>query len=376
MAQANPFVVSTHGTSMLVLCYGNDRVCIKSPETFAELEEVAQQEFSLPAGQKLTFTSSNIDVSLGEPTRIRESVWHEIRLRVRKIAVSVTAGLVPVPPAVADNQIAQDIPRVHVPPPDDPAPEDQLHPAAEPPDEPEENLATEDPADDLHEPEPEPDAQGEASGNENAGASELEANITRNDDDDEDPQPDAPLVKSAAKHRASITSNHSQVPDREPTPPPQASFLRNRDAGQEEAAPDPVASPPRVPSAKVKREPGNRAAAQGNKAQHEEIPDASQSEPANVQPVSEKLLINIAHRASKQQAMFHVRPNSRVSKVVAGACKSFRLDYDSAQLFLIVTMEEDGEEMEHLFECDIGDTMSRVGAEEGSKFIIKMVGDM
>ncbi|KAH7911324.1 hypothetical protein BJ138DRAFT_1150949 [Hygrophoropsis aurantiaca] len=72
--------------------------------------------------------------------------------------------------------------------------------------------------------------------------------------------------------------------------------------------------------------------------------------------------------------MFHVRPSSRVSKVVAGACKSFRLDQDSAQLFLIVTMEEDGEEMEHLFECENGDTMARVGVEEGSSFIIKEQG--
>jgi hypothetical protein len=45
-----------------------------------------------------------------------------------------------------------------------------------------------------------------------------------------------------------------------------------------------------------------------------------------------KLVISIQHRPSAQHAQFSAKPRTRVGKILAGACKSFRLDVNVSVL--------------------------------------------
>ncbi|KAH7911323.1 hypothetical protein BJ138DRAFT_937151 [Hygrophoropsis aurantiaca] len=88
MAEA-PFMVTTAGTSLMVLCHEDNCVCVRSPESFSDLEEVSRLEFSLPAKRPIKFISSHLDVNMGRPTKIRRCAWPDIRPYARKIAVSL-----------------------------------------------------------------------------------------------------------------------------------------------------------------------------------------------------------------------------------------------------------------------------------------------
>ncbi|KAH7883334.1 hypothetical protein F5I97DRAFT_1904218 [Phlebopus sp. FC_14] len=92
---------------------------------------------------------------------------------------------------------------------------------------------------------------------------------------------------------------------------------------------------------------------------------------------NQRLVIRIAHRASKQESKFTTKSSTRVSKVVSGACKSFGLDAKQAALYLIVDIEDEDEMTENFFLCHMDDTMARAGAEHDteSRFLLTIAGD-
>ncbi|KAG2121728.1 hypothetical protein DEU56DRAFT_92311 [Suillus clintonianus] len=107
-------------------------------------------------------------------------------------------------------------------------------------------------------------------------------------------------------------------------------------------------------------------------------PEATQeSEPAP-ELAHTKLVISIQHKPSAQHAQFSTKPRTRVGKVLIGACKSFRLDANVAQLYLVVVTQNDqGFKEEDYFLCDRDETVETavVGVEGRAEFMIRMPED-
>ncbi|KAG1818190.1 uncharacterized protein BJ212DRAFT_1349386 [Suillus subaureus] len=91
-----------------------------------------------------------------------------------------------------------------------------------------------------------------------------------------------------------------------------------------------------------------------------------------------KLVISIQHKPSAQHAQFSTKPHTRMGKVLTGACKSFRLDVNVAQLYLVVVTQSDqGLKEEDYFLCDRNETVEAavVGVEGRAEFMIRMPED-
>lgn len=110
-----------------------------------------------------------------------------------------------------------------------------------------------------------------------------------------------------------------------------------------------------------------------------------------------KLVVSIQHKPSAQHAQFSAKPQTRIGKVLAGACKSFRLDVNvsvlptfalsvprlifslcRAQLYLVVvTQNDEGLKEEDHFLCDRNETVETaiVGVEGRANFMIRMPED-
>ncbi|OAX33309.1 hypothetical protein K503DRAFT_532880 [Rhizopogon vinicolor AM-OR11-026] len=102
-----------------------------------------------------------------------------------------------------------------------------------------------------------------------------------------------------------------------------------------------------------------------------------EAEPAPELP-NIKLVISIQHRPSVQQAQFSVKSRTRVGKLLAGACKSFRLDVNVAQLYLVIVTENDqGLKEEDYFLCDKDEMVENAiaGMGERVEFMIRMPED-
>ncbi|KAG2353165.1 hypothetical protein BDR07DRAFT_1615109 [Suillus spraguei] len=87
---------------------------------------------------------------------------------------------------------------------------------------------------------------------------------------------------------------------------------------------------------------------------------------------------NIQHKPSAQHAQFSTKPHTRIGKVLTGACKSFRLDINVAQLYLVViTQNEQGLKEEDYFLCDRNETVETaiIGVEGRAEFMIRMPED-
>ncbi|KAG1719753.1 hypothetical protein EDB19DRAFT_628000 [Suillus lakei] len=107
-------------------------------------------------------------------------------------------------------------------------------------------------------------------------------------------------------------------------------------------------------------------------------PQATQeSEPAP-ELAHTKFVISIQHKPSAQHAQFSTKPHTRIGKVLTGACKSFRLDVNVAQLYLVVIAQNDqGLKEEDYFLCDRNETVETavVGVEGRAEFMIRMPED-
>lgn len=126
----------------------------------------------------------------------------------------------------------------------------------------------------------------------------------------------------------------------------------------------------------VKQEPNSSSA--GQMAHQPQANQTTQeSEPAP-ELAHTKLVISIQHKPSAQHAQFSTKPHTRIGKVLAGACKSFRLDVNVAQLYLVVVTQNDqGLKEQDYFLCDRNETVEDavVGVEGRAEFMIRMPED-
>lgn len=112
-------------------------------------------------------------------------------------------------------------------------------------------------------------------------------------------------------------------------------------------------------------------------SQPQAIQATQESEPAP-ELTHTKLVVSIQHKPSAQHAQFSAKPQTRIGKVLAGACKSFRLDVNVAQLYLVVVTQNDkGLKEEDHFLCDRNETVETaiVGVEGRANFMIRMPED-
>ncbi|KAG2098411.1 uncharacterized protein F5147DRAFT_777655 [Suillus discolor] len=110
----------------------------------------------------------------------------------------------------------------------------------------------------------------------------------------------------------------------------------------------------------------------------ESQPQATQESDPAPELTQTKLVISIQHKPSAQHAQFSAKPQTRIGKVLAGACKSFRLDVNVAQLYLVVVTQNDkGLKEEDHFLCDRNETVETaiVGVEGRANFMIRMPED-
>ncbi|KAG1770552.1 hypothetical protein EV702DRAFT_1138813 [Suillus placidus] len=107
-------------------------------------------------------------------------------------------------------------------------------------------------------------------------------------------------------------------------------------------------------------------------------PQATQATQESEPAPENKLVISIQHKPSAQHAQLSTKPHTRIGKVLTGACKSFRLDVNVAQLYLIVVTQNDqGSKEEDYFLCDRNETVETavVGVEGRAEFMIRMPED-
>ncbi|KAG1788304.1 uncharacterized protein HD556DRAFT_861826 [Suillus plorans] len=110
----------------------------------------------------------------------------------------------------------------------------------------------------------------------------------------------------------------------------------------------------------------------------ESQPQATQATQESPELIHTKLVVSIQHKPSAQHAQFSAKPQTRIGKVLAGACKSFRLDVNVAQLYLVVvTQNDEGLKEEDHFLCDRNETVETaiVGVEGRANFMIRMPED-
>ncbi|KAG2158613.1 uncharacterized protein EDB93DRAFT_1119377 [Suillus bovinus] len=110
----------------------------------------------------------------------------------------------------------------------------------------------------------------------------------------------------------------------------------------------------------------------------ESQPQATQVTQQPPDPTHNKLVISIQHKLSAQHAQFSAKPHVRIGKVLASACKSFRLDVNVAQLYLVViTQNEKGLKEEDYFLCDPNETVETaiIDVEGRVDFMIRMPED-
>ncbi|EGO00557.1 hypothetical protein SERLA73DRAFT_71567 [Serpula lacrymans var. lacrymans S7.3] len=377
------FTVSTINpqprTPLLVLVYNEERVLVNTPNTYEELERVARVEFSL-ADENLIFHTRDLDICEEKDVRIHKGAWDIVRSLTGNISVTTTARA----PLGADSDlIVSNAAAYRVPGALEPLGEDDVLASART----EQNVMNSLPSPhsssihSRHDPrQADPSLKDQALTSDSDGSDDASMRIK------------SPKKRQLLRQVMSDDEDDSDHPMGEPDEPDDhdddesgrsvfEDIPKRRDQGPV-IEPAPSREQPKFP--KVKEEPisggmsfqkektplhkksGNSHVGKTTGVQEENV-----QESASNHTNDEKLLVSIAHRPTKQQAIFKTKGQTRVGKVLSGACKSFNLDYESARLLLIVTMEEDGETLEHFFECDKEETMTRVGAEKASSFIVE-----
>ncbi|KAF9235262.1 hypothetical protein BU15DRAFT_78180 [Melanogaster broomeanus] len=398
----------TRKTPLLILNWGNDHVYTTVPKELRSLEGVVRKEFGL-GNVELEFSSSCVNLCNGVPARISESVWEHIRPYIGCVSVAVRGLLSANEPtdheeAPAEKQQAlTNLPKaVHSPS----STEMKLASYVNKEDandhsesEPAENDDTAAPEHYSFE-EPEEAWEEEVSAVPQPKSRRRRRVVSEDEDEDEgndsEKEQEAP-PKSEVEEPIDRISDTEKQPSRIKSPvPPDASppeLLQplSRETKKEQ---DPMdyrsqsdsqsTEPPGLQSRPIKQEKKDREPRPRSFSHEGSSPPAytqpqsqSQSQTQNDASESQRIMIRVAHRASKQESKFTIKSSTKVAKLISGACKSFGLDATRAALYLIVSMEDEGGVVENLFPCDRRDTMARAGAEQDaeSKFLLKLAGD-
>ncbi|KAF8845939.1 hypothetical protein BDN67DRAFT_960583 [Paxillus ammoniavirescens] len=416
----------TRKTPLLILSWGSDSVYTIVPAEFKTLEEVAREEFGF-GNVEIEFSSSCVNLCNGIPARISESVWEHMSPYIGCISVAVR-GL-PSRGQSATERLAEK--RQAVPEPTK---------AALPPANAETKLVTQENNEDNPDGNPpehghddsqsisikatateEEDSNGDH-GDGGTAAPEYESHEEPEEAWEEEVSA-VPLPKLRRRRR--VVSEDEDEGEGFGKPPETLLKLEVEKPIQDHASDTekrpsrikspipPLASPPKPKSPqplKIKKERDPVDYCAHTESQSPGLPrsetkpikqEKRDNEPRTAPPIYERssqlthtqsqsqsetqgdpgdhhrLMIRVAHRASKQESKFTAKSSTKVAKVIAGACKSFGLDATRATLYLIVSMEDEDGVVENLFPCDKRDTMVRAGAEQDaeSKFLLKIAGD-
>ncbi|KAG1882437.1 hypothetical protein F4604DRAFT_425498 [Suillus subluteus] len=193
-----------------------------------------------------------------------------------------------------------------------------------------------------------------------------------------DPQPSALSTKN--RTTAVRAQNMPHVPDTErpikrekETPAHRVRVSSVAGSSQEGRAPFETHEPLGQP---IKQEPNSSSA--GRTASQPQATQATQESELAPELAHTKIVISIQHKPSAQHAQFSTKPHTRIGKVLTGACKSFRLDVNVAQLYLVVVTQNDqGLKEEDYFLCDRNETVEAavMGVEGRADFMIRMPED-
>ncbi|KIJ06381.1 hypothetical protein PAXINDRAFT_103389 [Paxillus involutus ATCC 200175] len=406
----------TRKTPLLILSWGSDSVYTVVPAEFKTLEEVAREEFGF-GNVEIEFSSSCINLCNGIPARISESVWEHITPYIGCISVAVR-GL-PSRGQSTTERLAEKRQAVPEPanaepklvtqennaddhdgnPPEHGHDDSQSIPIKETVTEEEDSSGdhvdggTTAPEYDSHE-EPEEAWEEEVSAIPLPKLRRRHRVVSEDEDEDEgfgkppEVLPKLKAEKSVQDHASDTEKQSSRI--KSPTPPlasppkpPQPlsrEIKKERDPVDYSQSPGPP-RPETKPIKQEKRDSESRTPIYERNSQptHTQSQSQSQSQTETQGDPCDhhRLMIRVAHRASKQESKFTAKSSTKVAKLIAGACKSFGLDATRATLYLIVAMEDEDGVVENLFPCDKRDTMVRAGAEQDaeSKFLLKIAGD-
>jgi hypothetical protein len=119
---------------------------------------------------------------------------------------------------------------------------------------------------------------------------------------------------------------------------------------------------------------------------------AGSEDTAKSSDTDERFKVYIEGPLPHHKADFMTRGGHLVRKVLSGVCKTFELDIEqfvsrpffdgafliyrsfSSRLMLVVPMpDEDGEMVEHLFECANDETIARSGVKPDSKLVVRNI---
>ncbi|KAF9222430.1 hypothetical protein BS17DRAFT_818738 [Gyrodon lividus] len=339
------------------------------------LEEVARKEFGL-GNVEIEFSSSCVNLCNGIPARISESVWEHTRPYIGCISVAVRGLLSSSQPAeeapVEKRQAVSSSPKVGPAPPSTETKlaahanneDDGDHPELGHHDRQsnalvEEVTEQEDDSgdrrnDDVAAREDYSHEEPEEAWEEEVSAvlppkSRRRHRVASEDEDegeDSDKELEAPPNPKFKKPRQDQTSDTERQPSGikspvllvpsppKPLRPLSREIKKERDAVDHRSQADlQSAECSRLQSRPIKQEKRDNEprsstfSHEGNsQPTHTQSQSQSltptQSEPSN----NQRLMVRVAHRASKQESKFTTKGSTKVAKVIAGACKSFGLD--------------------------------------------------
>ncbi|KAJ7885420.1 hypothetical protein B0H13DRAFT_2535963 [Mycena leptocephala] len=310
---------------VLVRLEGNNKF-LPRPETYKEMQRLVRDHYEIDSRAGLQFEVSTWDVCAGRDVEVTEAAYPFLAPLLDIVSVVVVeAGrdrAMPTPsatpPLSGDDEIE-----------DEQVVREHLEPERSP------GRATESPPRRVPKVEPEDESERRVQSRyDNEG--DADGSVSVQDDEEED----APHAR--------------QVLDRE--------FPSARVQAKAKAAPKPRGEPSKTPLAPAPVPGKSRGAA--NRSE----------DTAKSSDTDERFKVYIEGPLPHHKADFMTRGGHLVRKVLSGVCKTFELDIEHSRLMLVVPMpDEDGEMVEHLFECANDETIARSGVKPDSKLVVRNI---
>ncbi|TFK50877.1 hypothetical protein OE88DRAFT_189296 [Heliocybe sulcata] len=353
----NPSLKSS--IDLVILSYSNRREIVPLPRTYADTETLARQIFGLDRRGKLGFKTQDLDACGGKPAFINERAWDALRLLLSTIEIDIDDGERQL--SSSDNEAGSSRPR-----------SDSSSEA----DEKEEfvvlkSLSTVTKGK-MHSVDEEPPRysreQSPASPTRDRIKLEMQTDgeIGRKLLQDREPNKPEGSSSDPIKSLASVASDSGAgQPPMHRVPSDHA-----MEDGEQHCSGCPhvtsildIANNSSQATITIKQEKARSVPVYQPISSMQEYSSASQQSQGD-SASTDKFLVTIEHRATGKQALFRTRGDYPVSKVLLSACKSFKLEYERSNLFLV---GEDG----LWTRAKADDTMARAGARENGRFVVE-----
>ncbi|KDQ56324.1 hypothetical protein JAAARDRAFT_194979 [Jaapia argillacea MUCL 33604] len=337
----DPSIQST--IQLAVLRYGDESEIVALPESFDEMYDLTRQIFDLDVRLAFRFSTNDADACKGSFTKIHPTAWEGLRPLLANIVVTKVDQSSA--PCASSSKTA---PTNSVQPPM------RQHPES---DHDEFVLVA-------------PKARASSPSSSKGKAS----HVVHDEDSD---VPDDSKNYPADDHEDQTSTNRGTRREDDVPEATESGVIEGKD---ETRAQRPLGlrqtrDESRTEAAAPTPHPPHRDDPQEQNRESEE-PAASQTSNVSTVPGG-KITVVVTHSPTGREVFFKVRPDILVSKLLGHACKSLALDYETSNLIL-VTEDSDDESEEGRnrtsFVCHRTDTLARAGAQDQSKFIIK-VGD-